>query len=81
MSHQIETSQLICKGNQLTGFYMMATLGINELSQPTFTCSKSTIETLEKRQKYVQKYNKNNGVNDVVQVYLLLNLNIFPTFL
>ena len=81
MSHQIETSQLICKGNQLTGFYMMGTLGINELSQPTFTCSKSTIETLEKGQKYVQKYNKNNGVNDVVLVYLLLNLNLFPTFL
>ena len=81
MSHQIETSQLICKGYQLTGFYMMGTLGINELSQPTFTCSKSTIETLEKGQKYAQKYNKNNGVNDVVQVYLLLNLNIFPTFL
>ena len=60
---------------------MMGKLGINELSQPTFTCSKSTIETLEKGQKYAQKYNKNNGVNDVVQVYLLLNLNIFPTFL
>ena len=27
----IETSQLICRANQLTGFYMMATLAFNEL--------------------------------------------------
>ena len=26
-----ETSQLICRANQLTGFYMMATLAFNEL--------------------------------------------------
>ena len=29
--HHIETSQLICRANQLTGFYMMATLAFNEL--------------------------------------------------
>ena len=29
--HHIETSQLICRANQLTGFYMMATLAVNEL--------------------------------------------------
>ena len=29
--HHIETSQLSCKANQLTGFYMMATLAFNEL--------------------------------------------------
>ena len=29
--HHIETSQLIPKANQLTGFYMMATLALNEL--------------------------------------------------
>ena len=29
--HHIETSQLICKASQLTGFYMMATLAFNEL--------------------------------------------------
>ena len=28
----IETSQLICRANQLTGFYMMATLAFNELN-------------------------------------------------
>ena len=27
----METSQLICRANQLTGFYMMATSAINEL--------------------------------------------------
>ena len=28
----IETSQLICTANQLTGFYMRATLALNELT-------------------------------------------------
>ena len=27
----METSQLICSANQMTGFYMMATLAFNEL--------------------------------------------------
>ena len=27
-SHHIETSQLICRANQLTGFYMMETLAV-----------------------------------------------------
>ena len=30
--HHIETSQLICRTNQLTGFYMMATLAFNNLT-------------------------------------------------
>ena len=30
-SHYIDASQLICRANQLSGFYMMATLEINEL--------------------------------------------------
>ena len=30
--HHIETSQLICSANRLTGFYMIATLAFNELS-------------------------------------------------
>ena len=29
----IEISQLICRANQLTGFYMMTTLGFNELNK------------------------------------------------
>ena len=29
--HHIENSQLICRTNQLTGFYMMATLAFNKL--------------------------------------------------
>ena len=32
MSHHIETSQLICSVNQLTGFYMMGTLVSKGLS-------------------------------------------------
>ena len=28
--HHIETSQLICRTNQLTGFYMMETFFVNE---------------------------------------------------
>ena len=33
--HHIETSQLICNANQLTGFYMMRTLVVNGLSKLT----------------------------------------------
>ena len=29
----IETSQLICKANQLTGFYMRVTLALNGLTE------------------------------------------------
>ena len=29
--HHIETNQLICRANQLGGFFMMATLAFNEL--------------------------------------------------
>ena len=29
--HHIETSQLICSPNQLTGFYMIATMAFNDL--------------------------------------------------
>ena len=32
--YHIETSQLICSANQLTGFYMMGTLVVNGLNQP-----------------------------------------------
>ena len=32
------------------------------ISQPTFTCSKSTIETLEYNVKYVQVNNKDRGM-------------------
>ena len=32
--HNLETSQMICKANQLTGSYMKATLAFNELMRP-----------------------------------------------
>ena len=61
----IETSQLICCANKLTGFYMGATMVFNWLtiesgwnsyieSQPAITCSTLTIKTLEQGVKYVQ---------------------------
>ena len=64
----IETSHLIFTGNQITGFYMKYKTGlkwvikymgkffvtVERLSQPAFTCSKLTIETLEQGVKYVQ---------------------------
>ena len=31
MCHHIETSQLICGANELTGFYMLVALAFNEL--------------------------------------------------
>ena len=39
-----DPSQLICSANQLTGFYMMATLAVNELNvfnAEIFQCSKA----------------------------------------
>ena len=44
--------------------------------QLTFTCSNSTIETLEKGVKYVQslQLNNQNDVIEVVLVFLLLTL-------
>ena len=56
--HHIETRKLIYRTNQLTGFYMMGTMvfygSARLFSQLMFTCSKSTIATLEKGVKYVQ---------------------------
>ena len=58
--HHIETSQLICWANQLTGFYMMTTITFNELTTSIlnvnmcnfynllYTFSNSPIETLAK---------------------------------
>ena len=40
--YHIETSQLISRANQLTGFYMMATLAFNEL-----ICDKTSAHSLQ----------------------------------
>ena len=51
-----------------------------KLTQVIFTCSNSTIETLEKGVKYVQSQKKHqNDAIDVVLVFLILPLNIFHT--
>ena len=51
-------------------------------SQLTFTCSKSTVETLKKRCEICSKLTIKTPehVSDVVLVFLLLTLNI-PTYL
>ena len=38
--YQIETSQLICRANRLTGFYIMATFGFNSLRKSTVKISR-----------------------------------------
>ena len=53
-------------------------------SQPAFTCSKLTIETLEQGVKYVHNKVNNKDTRttlSVVLVSLLLTLNIFHTLL
>ena len=49
---------------------------------PANTCSKATVETLEKVVKYVKSYQAKyeNDVNDVILVFLSLTLNIFHVF-
>ena len=47
-------------------------------SKLTFTCSKSTIETLEKGKNMFKVNNKNTGTTSVL-VFLLLTLNLFYT--
>ena len=44
-------------------------------TQPTITCSKLTIETLEKVVKYVQKYVHFKHISHLVLVFLLLTLS------
>ena len=47
--HHIETSQLICRANQLTGFYMMATLAFDELTRAL--CEKRNTEVVKINQE------------------------------
>ena len=51
------------------------------MTQPAFTCSKFTIETLEQGVKYVQSQQQRhqNDTIDVDLVSLLLTLSIFST--
>ena len=52
------------------------------ITQQTFTCSKSTIEAIEKDVTYVQslQIRQQNDVINIVMVDLSLTLNIFHTF-
>ena len=60
----------ICKKYIVNIIYILLNILFTQL---TFTCLKSTKETLEKRVKYVH-------VNDVFLVFVLLTSNIFHTF-
>ena len=62
----------ICKKYIVNISFIQKTM-LELFTQLTFTCLKSTKETLEKRVKYVH-------VNDVFLVFVLLTLNIFHTF-
>ena len=64
----------------------LAQIDVSGVTQPAFTCSKITIETLEQRVKYVTVNSKDILVSllltlGVVLVFLLLFLNIFHTLL
>ena len=48
--HHIETSQLICRANYLTGFYTMTTLEFNELNRFTPLVFSEGIEMEDWRQ-------------------------------
>ena len=61
-------------------------IDVSGVTQPVFTCSKITIETLEHRVKYVKVNSKDILVSllltlGVVLVSLLLTLNIFHALL
>ena len=45
--HHIETSQLICTADQLTGFYMMGTFIVNGLTWSLFSKSRMRFLTLQ----------------------------------
>ena len=47
-SHHVETSQLICRANQLTGFYMMGTLAIKEFPGYTAGSFENVLRILPK---------------------------------
>ena len=55
--HHIETSQLICTANQLTGFYMMPTLAFNELIllYKIKLCQKKVVEKLSFNELKIEK--------------------------
>ena len=57
-SHHIETSQLICSANQLTGFYMMGILVVNGSTSGLKTETKEKCNLLKKYKRNCGKRNK-----------------------
>ena len=75
-----EQSTIYCEGTVYLG--EQSTIYCEEFTRQTNTCSKATMETLEKGVKYAQSWRKRHlkDVIDVVLVSLWLTLNIFCTF-
>ena len=72
--HRIETDQLICSANQLTGFNMQATLAFNELIlQNLFRCYSNSTST--NRNKY--KANINNLLDIILKISQLEKVTTF----
>ena len=66
MCHHIETSQLICGANELTGFYMLVTLAFNELK---LTWSQQNIKL-----RYFLSLEKTwmeDNINEICNYYLI----------
>ena len=63
-SHHIETSQLICRGNQLTGFYMMRTLVVKMLTNANYFYQKLHFRCLTgfSRRLYLPIWERNTGI-------------------
>ena len=66
MCHHIETSQLICGANELTGFYMLVALAFNELK---LTWSQQNIKL-----RYFLSLEKTwmeDNINEICNYYLI----------
>ena len=55
-SHHIETSQLNCSANELTGFYMIEILIVNALMKELILHDHITVENFLKSVALLQKY-------------------------
>ena len=70
VSIHTETSQLLCKANKLTGFYMRATLGTIGL----ISLMNCLFKKVNMFSKFIKKMHQNDDI-DVITVYLLLALS------
>ena len=69
--------------NRILGLQILKKNKAENVTQPTFICSKSTIEVLEKDVKHVQSYNKSTRTISMTLFYCNLEhiLHLFLQFL